>query len=130
MTICTDEWGKNTFSGWNSISDGNWHYFVWHFNHSTGTLELFIDGVSAANTNVATAYPGTGWDSAFGISFGGNITNGGGGVNEMWTKYDDIIIATTKTEVENFLGIGTQVTTPQDNISPASPSGVNVQIVP
>lgn len=56
-------------------------------------------------TNYPTAFPGTGWDSTYGISFGGNITDGGGGVAEQWTKYDDIVIATTKSEIEHFLGV-------------------------
>lgn len=101
----TDEWGLNSFGCWNAIADGNWHYFVWHFNHSEGTISLSIDGEDAANTSNATNFQGSGWDPAYGISFGGNITDGGGGTDEMWTKYDDIVIATTKSEVESFLNV-------------------------
>jgi hypothetical protein len=45
----------------------------------------------------------------------------------MWNKYDDIIMATTRAEVESFLGIGS--TPVQDTTPPAKPSGTSVKIV-
>ncbi len=126
FSICTDEYGKNWYGSWNALGS-NWHYFIWHVNHATGLLELTIDGVSVAKTSYATSFKGTGFDSVYGVNFGGNITNGGGGVNEMWTKYDDIIMATTRAEVESFLGIGS--TPVQDTTPPAKPTGTSVKIV-
>lgn len=108
---CTDDAGRNWAGSWNALN-GEWHYFVWRFNHSAGTISLTIDGVNAMETNYQTDYPGSGWDSEYGISFGGNISNGGGGKNEMWTKYDNIIIATTVQEVEDFLNADGGVTSP------------------
>ena len=112
-SLCTDQWGKNWAGRWSDLGS-EWHYFVWHFNHSEGTLELFVDGQPAMQTEYPTNYPGTGWDSNYGISFGGNITNGGGGVNEMWTKFDDVVIATTQSEVENFLGVSSSTPPPAE----------------
>jgi hypothetical protein len=120
FSMCTDDWGRNWGGSWNVLGS-DWHYFVWHFKHSTGTLELSIDGADAMKTAYTTSYPGTGWDSAYGFSFGGNITNGGGGVNEMWTKYDDVVLATSKVEVENFLGINSV-----DITAPSAPTGLSV----
>ncbi len=104
FSLCTDDSGQNWAGSWNDLGN-EWHYYVWHFNHNEGTLELTIDGNNAMKTNYPTNYPGSGWDRSYGMSFGGNISNGGGGVNEMWTKYDDIVIATTLGEVHNFLGV-------------------------
>ena len=121
-SLCTDEWGRNWAGSWSDLGSG-WHYFLWHFNHSNRTLELYVDGQPAMQTEYATNYSGSGWDSSYGISFGGNITDGGGGVNEMWTKYDDVVIATTRSEVESFLGVsGISETTPpaSDEELPAS----------
>ncbi|MCB2217364.1 MAG: hypothetical protein KQH59_14945 [Desulfobulbaceae bacterium] len=111
---CTDDAGRNWAGSWNDLG-GQWHYFIWHFNHSEGILELTVDGINAMKTDYSTSYPGSGWDSGYGISFGGNISNGGGGKNEMWTKYDDIIIATSLNEVTEFLGV-----TPAGNTDPPS----------
>lgn len=119
--ICTNEYGNNNFGGWNSIDDGEWHYFVWHVKHSTNTLELKIDGSNAKNYSNAPVFPGTGMNDKF--NFGGNISNGGGDVAEMWTAYDDVIIAKTELEVENFLGVGAG----GDTTPPAAPSGLSVQ---
>jgi hypothetical protein len=109
LAIGTDAYGDNWFCSWTDIDDGDWHTFVWHMKHSTGVLELFVDGVDAALTTKSTAYVGTGWDdgseSGYAISFGGNIENGGGGVSEMWDKYDDVCIGTTRAKVEEYLGI-------------------------
>jgi len=109
FSIATDTMGKNWFGRWADIDDGAWHTFIWHFKHSTNTLECFVDGVDAKLTSETPAFPGTGWDdgtvSGYAISFGGNITNGGGGVSEMWDKYDDICIGTTRAKVEEYLGI-------------------------
>lgn len=123
FSICTDEYGRNWAGSWNELGTG-WHYFIWHFKHSTQTLELIIDGVGAIKTSYTPSYSGTGWDDIYGISFGGNITDGGGGVNEMWTKYDDVIIATTRAEVEEFLGVESSF----DSTPPKSPTGVGAQI--
>jgi len=101
--LCTTE-GQNWAGCYNALG-GEWHYFIWHINHSAGFANLTIDGEDAMQTSNPTAFEGTGWDSGYGISFGGNVTDGGGSVNEMWTKYDDVIIATTLTEVEEFLGV-------------------------
>lgn len=108
-SIATDATGKNWFGHWTDIDDGAWHTFVWHFKHSTNTLECFVDGTDAALTSETPAFPGTGWDdgsvSGYALSFGGNLSGGGGGVDEMYTKYDDVCIGTTRAKVEEYLGI-------------------------
>ncbi len=103
FSLSTYTQGQNWFSRWTDVGDGDWHSFVWHVKHSTGTLECFVDGVDAALTSNPTAFPGTGFDAVFNI--GGNLSDGGGGVDEMWTKYDDVCIGTTRAVVEAFLGL-------------------------
>lgn len=109
FTICTDEYGLNTFGGWNSIADNDWHSFVWHINVTSGTLSLKIDNENAANTSNSTAFPAesTGVWQDGGDGVGGNISDGGGGKAEMWSAWDNFIIATTEAEVTTFLGSGT-----------------------
>lgn len=111
--LATDEGGRNWAGCWNDLG-GEWHYYIWHVNHSTGFLGVTIDGVDVMQTQNATDFPGTGWDSGYGLSFGGNVTDGGGGISEMWSKYDDVVIATTLAEVEEFLGVDGNPDPPPD----------------
>ncbi len=129
--ISSDEWAKKVFGCWSEIEDSlsgpnndGWNYFIWHFNHSENLVELEIDGVDAVRVapSVLSEFPGTGWDGSYGLSFGGNVTNGGGGVDEMWQAYDDVVITTTKEDTEDFLGIAEADTTP-----PSYPTGLSVE---
>lgn len=103
FSICTDYYGRNWFGCWNSIADGEWHRFIWHVKHSTGTLELFVDGEDAARTSYDTDFPGTGFDSVYGLHIGGNLSGSGAGLDNMWTMYDDICVGTTYEVVDSFL---------------------------
>jgi hypothetical protein len=102
----TDEWGGSWVDYCWDNNDEEWHYWIWHVEHSTNTLEVFVDGVSVKD-NVTPEYPGDGFAYEYGMSFGGNI--GGGfddsGVGEYWTDYDDVVVATSRIEVEEFLGL-------------------------
>lgn len=124
-SISTDEAGYSVFGNWSEIDGGAWHYFVWHFDHANNILELSVDGSSAYQMS-SDPFPINGI-FASGVTlerwnFGGNITNGGGGYDEMYTAYDDLIIATSEVEVSDFLG----VTESGDTTAPTSPQGLSV----
>lgn len=126
QTINTDEMIRQGMGCWNHIADGQWHHFIWHMNHAAGTLSLWIDGSDALQMQLITPPFGSPFsDGVNGLerwNFGGNISDGGGGYAEMYTAYDDIIIATTRAEVESFLGVG-QPDTTAPNMSNPQPSG-------
>lgn len=114
--------GSMMLGCWSAMMDGEWHCFIWHMKHSTGVLTLSIDGEDALQMKSASA-PGAIYQAGVGSvrwEFGGNITNGGGTKAEQWTAYDDLIIATTRTEVEDFLGVS--------GATPAPPTLSNVTI--
>lgn len=107
-SIATDEMAYKMYGNWSEIDDGNWHYFVWHMKHSTETLELSVDGSNAYQMGANQWPPASNYSEGVNterFSFGGNFSNGGGGVNEMYTAYDDVIIATTEAEVLSFLSV-------------------------
>ena len=113
--IHTDEDCREVFGCWSDVNDGEWHYFIWHMNHSDEVIELSIDGNDASQMSPTGGY-GSPFTSGVGttrFNFGGNLSSGGGGYNEMFTAHDDLIIATTLAEVTTFLGVGEASTTPR-----------------
>lgn len=108
-TLVTDDTVRASFGCWSTINDGQWHYFIWDFNHEAGTLGLKIDGTDAFQMDIKTSPYGAPYEAGVnGLerwNFGGNISAGGGGVAEMYTAYDDVIICTSETEALSFLGV-------------------------
>ena len=112
--LSTDEYARKVFGCWNEIANPNsgpnddgWNYFIWRFNHEKNLVELEINGRDQLKISPSSSqdFPGNGWNGPYGLNFGGNPTDGGGGANEMWQAYDDIVIATSKELVEDFMGI-------------------------
>ncbi len=106
--LCPGGSAAEVFGCWSDVDDGNWHYFIFHINHSGNIMTIEIDGNDAGQMSPTGDYGTPFTDGINGSerwNFGGNITNGGGGYSEMYTAYDDLIIATTKEEVETFLGV-------------------------
>jgi len=104
-SFTTSNLGRSMQSCWTNERYG-WHYYIWHFEYSTETVDLYLDGVAVEqyDCDFPGGWPVGGWMTNWGLDIGGNITDGCPGcVNEQWTKYDDIIVATTRAEVENFL---------------------------
>lgn len=120
-------------------TDGNWHYFVIYLKHSSGTglndgqLRLWRDGVEAAWANTSTE---TTWDNTH-IDFGSGSTwtsfmNFGYQSRPDWgpgntSYYDDIVIASTRVEVEEFLGLG-DTASPSSNSSPIANAGTDQMV--
>lgn len=101
----TDQQGNKSFGCWTDVIDGEWHSFIWGINFTTGELSLEIDGVDADNTpSCSTTIQGTNLVDDY-FSIGGNMVGSYQGYPEGYTAWDDIIVATTKAEVETFLGI-------------------------
>lgn len=107
--IHTDEDVAEVFGCWSDVADGEWHYFVWHMDHSGEVIELHIDGDDATQmspTDQSYGLPYTGGVGTSRFNFGGNLSGEGGGYDEMYTAHDDLIVATTEEEVLSFLGVG------------------------
>ena len=106
------QWG----ACWNEVDDGEWHSFIYRYKHSTGEIQTWLDGIDITSpTPPEQGYSGTGWDQSYGIRFGGNISDGGP-ASEYYTAYDDFIVATTKAEVDDFLGTGDEPESPGTTI--------------
>ncbi|MCB2217981.1 MAG: hypothetical protein KQH59_18115 [Desulfobulbaceae bacterium] len=124
----TDEEVAEVFGCWSDVDDGEWHYFVWHINHSGEVIEVSIDGNDASQMSPSGSYgsPFTEGVGTTRFNFGGNFSAGGGGYDEMYTAYDDLIVATSQAEVESFLGVSSEAATPSINGIPTI-IGVTIQ---
>lgn len=122
-SISTDDSVREVTGCWSDVNDGQWHSFIWHMNHPARTLSLSIDGIDASQMSPSTLYSDT-YAGGIGTErwgIGGNVTNGGGGKDEMWSAFDDFIIATTQDEIESFWSVNGS-----DTIAPAMPTGLAV----
>lgn len=127
MAICTNP-SRQWAGCWNDINDGGWHSFIFHFASSgeLDTYQVWVDGNESTYGNVSgDFFPDGPFDGSlnFGFSFGGNLSDGGGGVSEMWSRYDNIVVATSFEDVVAFLGVQTTDVTPpvMSSLAPASP---------
>lgn len=119
--------------------DSNWHTYIWEFKRGTenndGSIRLWVDGEEVttwyqSNTTLnfggeGTEFGRTGYWPNMSENLSGNYAGGNGHV-----YWDDFIFATTRGEVDNFLGISnnTSVINNSDTTPPIAPSGVSIQI--
>ncbi len=126
--------GSNHFTGYR-LNDTNWHSHIWEFqrgnNANDGVIRLWADGVLVWS-DTAVNWGGTGTNftfNAFPVMQGNMSGNYNGG--DLYTYWDDFVFATTRVEVENFIGVTIGDSTPDttiDTTAPNVPSGITIQI--
>jgi hypothetical protein len=114
---CSTNLPDSSQSAW--LNDTSWHSFVWYINPAGGTLQGWYDG-TLITWSGSPQYNGTSFDSGDGNQFVFGYQSRDGWGNQS-TYFDDVVIASTKAEVDSFLGIGTDSTAPV--ITVTNPTG-------
>lgn len=102
------------------FTDTDWHTYVLQLTAGTssaGIIRLWVDGVLEFE-NTTVDYPATTLHFAYFPMLQGNLSGGYNGP-QLFTYWDDYIWATTKAEVDSFLGF--------DASPPAVPSGLHIK---
>lgn len=87
------------------ISDTSWHTYIFQFtagDSNDGIVRLWVDG-TLEYENTAVDYPGTSFHYDYFPMIQGNLSGGYNG-DVLLTWWDDYVWATTKAEIESFMG--------------------------
>lgn len=109
------------------LADDSWHYYIFHINPGgTPKLEGWLDG-AALTWSGSAVFQGTTFDNTddAGFVFGYQSRPDWGAGNISY--FDDIIMASTKAEVETFLGADVTDTTPP-TVSSAEINGTTATV--
>lgn len=105
-SLCTTDHPSVTSSAW--LNDDSWHSYIIYTSPAGGDLRIWRDGTELNwnGDNLNINYGGSLFDSGGGnkLLFGYQSRPDWGSGNISY--FDDIIVASTKEEVENFLGAG------------------------
>lgn len=114
-------------------NDDQWHSFIIKMKHNTpynydGELRMWMDGIEVqwtivygtmtSNTKLMFNETGSVWDSSF-LVFGFQSRPDWGTGNRSY--FDDLIVASTREEVENFLGL-----LPSTPLPPSTPTHLQI----
>jgi len=68
-------WGRRFLHCWD-IYDGGWHYYIWHIDSPNNIHQLWVDGVEVIDEGTTPDLFPDGFNTQYGISFGGNMGGG------------------------------------------------------